>query len=229
MQYRDLSPGRFGGRYVASQIRIVTGGPVPDYVHYHDIRFQMIFCTKGWVRVAYQDQGEPMRMEAGDCFLQPPGIRHRVLECSDGLEVVEIASPAEHPTYADHDMDLPTAAVSPGREFGGQRFVFDRARDANWRPGPVAGSLCRDTGIGDATNGLASVVVVRAGRAEGKLPLRHDAEFRFVFVIAGSAQIDGGGAPLVPGDAITVPHHTDCTLIEPGRDLEFLQVTVRSG
>ena len=65
MQYRDLIPGRFGGRFIASHIRIPTGGPVPDYVHHHDVEFQMIFCVNGWVRVAYEDQGEPMRMEAG--------------------------------------------------------------------------------------------------------------------------------------------------------------------
>ena len=93
MQYRDLIPDRFGGRFIASHIRIPNGGPVPDYVHHHDIEFQMIFCVNGWVRVVYEDQGEPMLLEAGDCFLQPPHIRHRVLECSDQMEVVEIACP----------------------------------------------------------------------------------------------------------------------------------------
>src|SRR5262245_20088405 len=35
MQYRDLIPGRLGGRYIASHIRITDGGPVDDYVHHH--------------------------------------------------------------------------------------------------------------------------------------------------------------------------------------------------
>ena len=132
MQYRDLIPGRFGGRFIASHIRIPHGGPVPDYVHHHDVDFQMIFCVNGWVRVAYEDQGEPLLMEAGDCFLQPPHIRHRVLECSDGLEVVEITSPAEHETSVEHAMALPTPNVDPERAFGGQRFVFHRAAKAPW-------------------------------------------------------------------------------------------------
>jgi len=51
MQYRDLIPGRLGGRYIASHIRILKGGPVPDYVHHHHIIFQLIYCYKGWVRV----------------------------------------------------------------------------------------------------------------------------------------------------------------------------------
>jgi len=47
MQYRDLIPSRLGGRFVASHIRIPAGGEVPDYVHYHRVRFQMIFCKAG--------------------------------------------------------------------------------------------------------------------------------------------------------------------------------------
>ena len=41
------------------------GGPVPDYVHFHKIRFQMIYCAKGWVRVSYEDQGEPFVVRPG--------------------------------------------------------------------------------------------------------------------------------------------------------------------
>ena len=33
-------------------------------------------------------------LRAGDFVTQPPTIRHRVLECSDGLEVLEVGSPA---------------------------------------------------------------------------------------------------------------------------------------
>ena len=94
MQYRDLIPGRLGGRFIASHIRIPQGGPVPDYVHFHKVRFQTIYCKTGWAKLVYEDQGEPFLLEAGDCVLQPPEIRHRVLESSDGLEVVEIACPA---------------------------------------------------------------------------------------------------------------------------------------
>ena len=37
MMYRDLIPGRQGGRFVASHIKIVEGGDVPDYVHFHKV------------------------------------------------------------------------------------------------------------------------------------------------------------------------------------------------
>ncbi len=34
-------------------------------------------------------QGGIRRIHAGDCFIQPPGIRHKVLH-SEGVQVVEI-------------------------------------------------------------------------------------------------------------------------------------------
>jgi catechol 2,3-dioxygenase-like lactoylglutathione lyase family enzyme len=113
MQYRDLIPSRLGGRFIASHIRIPVGGPVPDYVHFHRIRFQMIYCKAGWARLVYEDQGAPFLFHAGDCVLQPPEIRHRVLEASDGLEVIEIGCPALHETFADHAMTLPTPHLLP--------------------------------------------------------------------------------------------------------------------
>ncbi len=107
MQYRDLIPDRLGGSIIASHIRIPDGGPVPDMVHFHKVGFQLIFCVGGWVDVVYEDQGPPMRLTRGDCFIQPPEIRHRVLEASDNVEVIEIGVPAEHVTEIDHDMELP--------------------------------------------------------------------------------------------------------------------------
>ena len=90
MQYRDLIPSRLGGSIIASHIRIPDGGPVPDMVHFHKVGFQLIFCYRGWVDVVYEDQGPPIRLTAGDCFIQPPEIRHRVLEAADAAHPSEI-------------------------------------------------------------------------------------------------------------------------------------------
>ena len=184
MQYRDLIPSRLGGRFVASQIRIPQGGPVPDYVHYHRVRFQMIFCRAGWVRVVYEDQGPPFVMQAGDCVLQPPEIRHQVLEASPELEVIEIGSPAVHETFADHDLPLPNNKINPNRLFSGQRFVRDVAKSAKWSPWRIAGLEARDTGIAAATNGLAAVRVIRSS-GEHSGTISHGGEFLFLFVLAG--------------------------------------------
>ena len=226
MTYRDLIPDRLGGRFIASHIRIEGGGPVPDYVHFHKIRFQMIYVARGWVRVVYEDQGEPFVMHAGDCVLQPPLIRHRVLESSPGLEVVEIASPAWHETFADPALELPNARRRPKRDFSGQRFVRHIAASARWH---AAGAFeARDIGFNAATAGLASarVVRVRGGAAPPpRIAARHDAEFDFMFVLKGALTLDSVGAHrLEAGDCCAVPAASDYAIADCTRDLELLEV-----
>ena len=133
MEYRDLIPNRPGGKVIASHIRLTEGGEVPDYVHYHKIDFQVIYCLKGRIKVAYEDHGEPFWLERGDLVLQPPEIRHRVLECTGGAEVIEITSPAEHETWVEHEMDLPNGRVDPTRTFGGKRFFRHKFRESDAR------------------------------------------------------------------------------------------------
>ncbi|MBL8701651.1 MAG: cupin domain-containing protein [Alphaproteobacteria bacterium] len=232
MRYRDLIPGRLGGRFIASHIAIPGGGPVPDYVHFHKVRFQMIYCRKGWVRVVYEDQGPPFVMNAGDCVLQPPEIRHRVLESSPGLEVIEVGCPALHETLADPDMTLPNGVVDPSRDFGGQRFVRHEVAKATWRPWRWAGFDCRDIGMTAATDGLAGVHVVRPAGAAEVPRWRHDGEFFFMVVLEGGTtlQVDGAAeSRLAPGDSFTVPAGTVHALRDCTRDLELLEVTLPAG
>lgn len=229
MQYRDLIPGRQGGRFIASHIRIPAGGPVPDYVHYHRVRFQVIYCVAGWVRVVYEDQGPPFVLDAGDCVLQPPRIRHRVLECSPGLEVVELSCPAEHETFADHDLALPTAAYATERDFDGQRFVRHVARDAAWQPARLAGFTARDTGIAEATRGLGDVQVLRRSATPLGEPTSHDGELRFWFVLQGSGTLACDGHPATPlarGDAVVAPPGVAHAFVASSPDLELLQIAV---
>lgn len=231
MRYRDLIPDRQGGRFIASHIHIPTAGPVPDYVHWHKIHFQMIYCYRGWARLVYEGQGEPFALRAGDCVLQPPRIRHRVLESSADLEVVELCCPAAHETFADHDLALPTA-VDPARLFDGQRFVRHQAATATWQPWRVHGFESRDTGIAAATRGIAGVCVVRVAPGSQRpspRPYRHDAELSFVFVLAGGVTLtcEGHGAhALGPSDAAVVPAGLPHTLSDATHDLEFLAVAL---
>ena len=207
MRYRDLIPDRAGGYVIASQIRIDTPGPVPDYVHFHRIDFQMIFVARGWVRLVYEDQGAPFVMGPGDCVLQPPQIRHRVLESSGDLEVFEVAVPAEHETHADPTLVLPTVVLRPGRDYHGQRFVQCRAEGATWGPWRHAGFVARDTGIGAATDGRARVLVVRGGEGPS-VDLAGAAALRLAIVVAGAvtADVEGeGDARLHVGDVALLP------------------------
>jgi mannose-6-phosphate isomerase-like protein (cupin superfamily) len=226
MQYRDLIPSRLGGRFIASHIRIPQGGEVPDYVHFHKIRFQMIYCKAGWAKLVYEDQGEPFLLEAGDCVLQPPEIRHRVLESSPGLEVIEIGCPAVHETFADHNLSLPTGRLLPERDFGGQRFVRHIAKNAIWQNWRLAGFECRDIGIAAATDGLAGVRVVRP---LNDVPFtgEHRGEFMFLFVLQGRLDVtrEGKTEHLAGGDSCVLPTGSRFTLT-PGAGLEFLDVTL---
>ena len=228
MRYRDLVPDRLDGAFIASHIRILEGGPVGDYVHFHKIRFQTIFCRKGWVRVAYEGIGEPIVMQPGDCVLQPPLIRHRVMESSAGAEVVEICAPAEHITMADRTMPLPNSDLQPGRDYDGQKFVFHVAANAPWAPWRVAGFEVRDTGIGQASAGLAGVRVVRPNGAQVPRTQAHGSEFCFYFVLAGSVSLAAGGTTyqLAPDDSITLPDGLAYTLSDASADLELLEVTL---
>lgn len=161
MEYRDLMPDRLGGKVIASHIRLTKGGEVPDYVHYHKVDFQMIYCVKGRIKVVYEDQGESFWLETGDCVLQPPEIRHRVLECTSGAEVIEVTMPAEHETWVEHDMTLPTDAVNPAREFNGQQFVHARNTSAHWSISGFGGYEMAKTGIDAASGAFANVQIFR--------------------------------------------------------------------
>ena len=228
MRYRDLVPDRLDGAFIASHIRILEGGPVADYVHFHKIRFQTIFCRKGWVLVAYEGQGEPLLMQAGDCLLQPPLIRHRVMESSAGAEVVEICAPAQHITIADRAMTLPNGDLQPGRDFGGQQFVFHLAAKSAWVPWRVPGYEVQDTGIGAATAGLAGVRVVRPVTAAVAAHQAHASEFCFYFVLSGTVRLSALGQSylLASDDSITLPDGAPYTLSEPSADLTLLEVTL---
>ncbi len=176
MEYQDLIPGRLGGKVIASRIRLPFGGEVPDSVHYHKIDFQMIYCVRGRIQVVYEDQGPAFWLETGDCILQPPEIRHQVLYSEAGAEVIEVSSPAEHETWIDHEMALPTVVIDKERDFLGSQFVRHILTGSE----DVA---VRDTGISFATNGRFDVKIGREAGSDTALLL----ELRGL-----SAERDGG-------------------------------------
>jgi len=230
MLYRDLIPDRLGGSIMASHIRIPDGGPVPDMVHYHRIGFQLIFCYSGWVKLVYEDQGDPFILEAGDCVTQPPEIRHRVLEASDNLEVIEIGVPAAHMTTIDHDMELPTKEYLPGREFQGQLFCHHILNKAKWEPWRIEGFEYRDTGINEATRGVAGVHIARIVNADAAPQLQsHDTDILFTFVMHGSMELKADEQEsqfLKKGDAYVIPPYLKHEIVKFSKDLELLEVSL---
>ena len=230
MLYHDLIPDRLGGSIIASHIRIPEGGPVPDMVHYHSIGFQLIFCYSGWVKLVYEDQGPPFILKAGDCVTQPPQIRHRVLEASTMLEVIEIGVPAEHLTTIDHEMELPTQQYRPEREFQGQKFCHHLSKEAIWTPWKIEGFEHRDTGISEATKGVASVQVVRRlPTAMNQQVVSHDADIFFTFVMQGEMELSASGYEsqfLHKGAAYVIPPHLTHQISKCSDNLELLVVSL---
>lgn len=223
MLYRDLIPGRLGGAYIASHIAIPEGGPVADWVHFHKVAFQMIHVRRGWVRVVYEDQGEPFVMHAGDLVLQPPEIRHRVLESSPGLEVIEVGCPALHETFADHELALPNRRDA-ARAFAGQRFLRHVAAKAPWTP--FHGGESQETSMVEATGGLAEVRTIRQGSSPTIDIPPHNGELVFGFVLEGSAQLERDGRlSLGSADTFVIPPGEPWSLSNMSGDFRLLHVT----
>jgi quercetin dioxygenase-like cupin family protein len=222
MLYRDLVPGRLGGRYIASHISIPEGGPVADWVHFHRIAFQMIYVRRGWVRVVYEDQGDPFVMREGDFVLQPPEIRHRVLESSPGFEVVEVGAPALHATFADHALELPNSQ-NCARTFGAQRFLHHVADETPWTP--FGGGEAQESAMAEATGGLAEVRTIRASE-HGSIDFpAGDGELVFGLVLDGSATLEFRGThQLGPADAFVIPPRDPWRLSGASPDFRLLHL-----
>jgi uncharacterized RmlC-like cupin family protein len=97
--YRDLGvAAASGGLCQAHVIRLLS--PCTDEVrkrHQHDVELQLIYVLQGWVKNEFEGEGVQM-MSAGSCWLQPPGIRHTVLDYSADAELLEIIVPADFKT-----------------------------------------------------------------------------------------------------------------------------------
>jgi mannose-6-phosphate isomerase-like protein (cupin superfamily) len=98
-KYRDLGiAAATNGLAVAHVIKMVPpcDPAVVSKRHYHDVEFQMIYVLKGWISGEYD--GEVVTMREGSCWLQPPKIKHTVLDYSDDCELLEIILPADFDT-----------------------------------------------------------------------------------------------------------------------------------
>jgi hypothetical protein len=99
-KYRDL--GMAAATNGLAQAHVIKMIPPCDPAvvskrHYHDVEFQMIYVLKGWIKGEYDGAGEVTMVE-GSCWLQPPKIKHTVLDYSDDCELLEIILPADFDT-----------------------------------------------------------------------------------------------------------------------------------
>lgn len=97
-EYRDLGIKQAtGGRVVAHVIRAAAGTAFSSQPHLHATSFQLVYVLKGWIEFEYQGQGV-VRLEAGSCVHQPPGIRHREVGHSPDVEMLEVVMPGDFET-----------------------------------------------------------------------------------------------------------------------------------
>jgi quercetin dioxygenase-like cupin family protein len=97
-EYRDLGIRRATrGKVVAHVIRARPGKAPHGQWHRHLCELQFVYVLKGWAVFEYEGVGK-VRMQAGSCFYQPPGIRHREIGHSRNLELIEIVAPADFRT-----------------------------------------------------------------------------------------------------------------------------------
>jgi mannose-6-phosphate isomerase-like protein (cupin superfamily) len=97
--YRDLGIAKATGGLAAAHVIRLVPPCIPEEVskrHYHDVDFQMIYVLKGWFKGEYD--GEVVTMREGSAWLQPPKIKHMVLDYSDDCELLEIILPADFET-----------------------------------------------------------------------------------------------------------------------------------
>ena len=102
-EYRDLDiTDATHGQYHAAISRVRPEFKGDQHIrttgmHRHLCDFQMFYVLKGWVTMYYEGQGE-ITLRAGDNCLQPAGIVHNEIQCSEDFECLEIYSPAVHET-----------------------------------------------------------------------------------------------------------------------------------
>jgi mannose-6-phosphate isomerase-like protein (cupin superfamily) len=99
-QYRDLGiAAATNGLARAHVIKMIPPCDPAEVSkrHYHDVEFQMVYVLKGWIKSEFEGEGA-VTMREGSCWLQPPRIKHTVLDYSDDCELLEIILPADFET-----------------------------------------------------------------------------------------------------------------------------------
>jgi quercetin dioxygenase-like cupin family protein len=97
-EYRDLGiKAATTGKVAAHVIRAAAGTAFSSQPHFHHTEFQLVYVLKGWIEFEYEGQGT-VRLQAGSCVHQPPGIRHRETGHSEDVELLEIVLPGDFKT-----------------------------------------------------------------------------------------------------------------------------------
>jgi hypothetical protein len=100
VEYRDLGVAKAtNGLALAHVLRFCKpcDPAVVAKEHLHDVVFQLVYVLDGWIKTELDGQGAHV-MKAGSCWIQPPCIKHKVLDYSDDCQLLEIVMPADFAT-----------------------------------------------------------------------------------------------------------------------------------
>ncbi len=99
-EYRQLNLTTLtDGKVGAHVIRAVPGEHPDAPRHSHALDFQFVYVLKGWAIFEYEGYGQH-KLVAGSAVYQPPGVKHKEIDHSDDLELLEITMPADFETSA---------------------------------------------------------------------------------------------------------------------------------
>ncbi|MDO8943883.1 MAG: cupin domain-containing protein, partial [Desulfobacterales bacterium] len=86
------------GRMRAQVATAIEGMTQPTGWHYHVCEGQLVYTTRGWADLQFNDQR--IRLEAGDSIFIPGGVPHNEIATSTDFEYIEVSVPAEMGTVA---------------------------------------------------------------------------------------------------------------------------------
>ena len=94
-KYRDLGVTAASSGKMRAQVTIGADGMTqPTGWHYHVCEGQFVYMLSGWVDLEFED-GQAIRLQAGESLYIPGGLRHNETAASRDLELLEISVPAD--------------------------------------------------------------------------------------------------------------------------------------
>src|SRR5262249_12255803 len=83
--------------------------------HYHVCEGQFVYMLRGWVDLEFED-GQKLRIQAGESLYIPGGLRHNETGASRDLELLEISVPADMGTVPCDPPEGWSARAGPGAD-----------------------------------------------------------------------------------------------------------------
>ncbi len=89
LKYQDLGVTAASSGRMRAQVMSATAGMTkPTGWHYHVCEGQFVYALKGWVDLEFED-GQSIRLQAGESLYIPGGLRHNEIATSDTLEILD--------------------------------------------------------------------------------------------------------------------------------------------